>query len=150
MKPVQFLLSSVLQLYAMQEENARADVGRAIQARESVDAMLAAARQEYETHTRNYGARCGGTFSARSLAEAWDILGEKQAVCTAQEQRFTLAAEAEARARGTLVEAWRRHHTMLELHGRHVEKQRRAELRHDELALADAFQANHARRQHRE
>ena len=150
MKAVKFLLKSVLQLYAMQEENARADLGRAIHARESVGEMLAAARHELEAQTQAYCAQRTRMFSARSLAECWDILQERQAACTALEQRLALAAEAEARVRGTLVGAWRRHHAMLELHGRHVEKQRLAQLRHDELALADAFQANHLRRQRRE
>ena len=125
----------------MQEEKARADLGRAVQARAYVAGMLADAQQELDADTRTYSEKLGHTFSAHSHAEHWAVLQARQACCKLLDERFALAADAEARMRGVLVHARRKHQMILELHGRHATQQRRAELHDEELALADSYHA---------
>lgn len=139
MRPVPFLLKSVLQLYAMQEEKARADLGCAVQGCAYVAGMLADAHQKLESDTRMYSEKRGHTFSARLHADHCAVLQARQACCKVLEERLALATDAEAWMRGVLVEARRRHQMLLKLHARHAEQQRRAELHHEELALADSY-----------
>ena len=147
MKPAKFRLESVLGLYAMREDQARAEVGRAVQIRESVAEALVAARAALDAHTQAYSEhRAGAGFSAASHARHWAALQDGQAACKAQEARLAAAQEIEAKARGVLIEARRKHEMMLKLRGRHLEQERLAGLRHEEHALADFFNANRARR----
>ena len=69
-----------------------------------------------------------------------------QAACKAQETRIAAAKQVEGRARGVLLEARRKHETIRKLRTRHQEQQRLEELRVEEHALADFFNANRNRR----
>ncbi len=151
MKPAKFRLESVLGLYAMREDQARAELGRAVQARETVADVLAAARAALDAHTRAYTEhRSSREFLAASHARHWSALQAGQAACKAQETRLAAALQVEAQARGVLLEARRKQETMLKLRARHLEQERLAGLRHEEHALADFFNANRARRQRAE
>ncbi len=147
MKPSKFRLESVLGLYAMREDQARAEVGRAVQAREFAGEVLAAARASLDAHTQAYSEhRAGAGFSAASHARHWAALQDGHVACKAQEVHLAAAIQVEAKARGILIEARRKHEMMLKLRGRHLEQERLAGLRHEEHALADFFNANRARR----
>ncbi len=147
MKPAKFRLEAVLGLYAMREDQARAEMGRAVQARESVAAVLAAAQAALAAHIQAYTEhRTGPGFSAASHARHWAALQNAQAACSAHEVRLRAALQVEAQARGVLIEARRKHGMILKLRDRHLEQVRLAGLRHEEHALADFFNANRARR----
>ncbi len=147
MKPAKFRLESVLQLYVTREDQARAELGRAVQGRESAEGVLAAARESLAAHTEVYTEhRAGKGFSAASHARHWSALQQGQAACKAQEGRVAAARLVEEQARGILLEARRKGETMRKLRERHVEQQRLAGLRHEEHVLADFFNANRSRR----
>ena len=147
MNSAKFRLESVLGLYAMREDQARAELGRAIHARESVTAALAAARESLAAHTQAYTEhRAGPGFSAASHARHWAALQGGQAACHAQEIRLAAAQKVEAQAQTVFIEARRKHEMILKLRGRHREQERLAGLRHEEHVLADFFTANRARR----
>ena len=147
MKPAKFRLESVLQLYATREDQTRAELGRAVQARESAEATLTAARDSLAAHTEAYTQiRAGKGFSAASHARHWAALQQGQAACRAQEGNVAAALQVEAQARGVLLEARRKVESMRKLRERHVEEQRLEGLRQEEHVLADFFNANRARR----
>lgn len=147
MKPTKFRLESVLGLYATREDQARAELGRTVQKRELAEDALAAAHAALDDHTEAYTQhRAGQGFSAASHARHWAALQEGQAACKALEVQLATAREVEAEARGVLIKTRRKHEVMLKLRARHMEQERLAGLRHEEVVLADFFNANRARR----
>ena len=146
MKPAKFRLESVLQLYATREDQARAELGRAVQAREQAEAALFAAQAELEARTQAYAEhRASRGFSAETHAQHWAALQGGHAACKVQEARIVVAQQAEAKARAVLIEARRKHEIMRKLRARHAEHERLEGLRAEEHILADFFNANRHR-----
>ena len=146
MKPAKFRLESVLQLCATREDQARAEMGRAVQAREHAAAVLEAARATLAMHTQSYvELRAASGFSAASHARYWSALQEGQTRCKELEVPLAAAQQVEAKARQVLIEARRKLETMRKLRARHQEQQRLEGLRFEEHALADFFNANRSR-----